>query len=194
VKLVLHSGICCVVLAASCLSSEGIHTFDFKNFGYRWREPRTEVPSAWKWLNDSQYSVVRLVDGIHYFSETGIPERGQPYLEFLSTTYGDLTGDGRDEVAVDLLYSTGGTAHWHYLFVYEMMAGSPRLLGVLRSGSRADGGLVRVAIKERLLILEFADSRRRTADCCSEGFVRIPYRWNSTKFVEAGGRTFGDLK
>ena len=95
---------------------------------------------------------------------------------------------------VDLLFRTGGTANWHYLYVYAPSNGPPKLLGILESGSRADGGLVRVAIQPRLLILDFADTRRRMADCCSEGWVRVAYRWQNMHFVEAGSRNYGDLK
>lgn len=83
--------------------------------------------------------------------------------------------DGRDEAAVDLLYSTGGTANWHYLYVYSQAGSAPKLLGVLRS----------VAIERSLLILDFADTRKRIADCCSEGEVRVRYRWTGSRFVAA---------
>ena len=116
------------------------------------------------------------------------------YVMVLSVAYGDLNGDGLDEAAVDLIFGTGGTANWHYLYVFTLANGSPELLGRLQSGSRADGGLLKVAIERNTLILDFADSKRRVADCCSEGYVRVRYRWQSGRFVEVGTRISGDLE
>jgi hypothetical protein len=65
------------------------------------------------------------------------------YVTVWSVTYGDVNGDGRDEAVVDLLYGTGGTANWHYLYAFTLANGSPTLLGTLQCGSRADGGLVK---------------------------------------------------
>lgn len=78
--------------------------------------------------------------------------------------------------------------------MYKLDHGVPRLLGRLESGSRADGGLVKTAIRNRLLVLDFADAERRVGDCCSEGFIRVRYRWRQGHFVETGPRERGDLK
>ncbi len=135
-----------------------------------------------------------MLDGIHNFSFDGDPPYGVPSLELLSITYGDLDGDGREEAVVDLLYSTGGTANWHYLYVYAIDHGAPRLLARLESGSRADGGLLRIAIQNRKLSLDFADERKRVADCCSDGFIRVAYGWREHRFVEIGPREYGVLQ
>ncbi len=110
-----------------------------------------------------------------------------------SVTYGDLRSEGREAAAVDLIYSTGGTANWHYLYVYALEKGSPQLLARLESGSRADGGLVKVTIEKNELILDFADGARRVGDCCSPGYIRAKYRWQSGRFVEVGSRLSGDI-
>jgi hypothetical protein len=184
----------CIALVAICSAADDIRAVDFKNLTYRWPSDEGGVPSTWNWLVQGQNSAVRLVDGVHSFSESSQPESGEPYVMLSSVTYGDLTGDGRDEAAVDLVYGTGGTANWHYLYVYTIANRAPKLLGVLRSGSRADGGLVRIAIEKRLLVLDFQDTDRRTADCCSEGWIRVAYRWQGTHFAETGSRSHGDLK
>jgi len=189
-----HLLACWIVLVGTGLVAEDIRNVDFKNFSYPWQTSVDGVPSSWQWLGESLHSDVRLLDGVHRFDGPSKPTQSPPYLLFQSATFGDLTGDGRDEVVVDLLYSTGGTAHWHYLYVYAPADGSPKLLGILRSGSRADGGLVRVAVQRQLLILYFADTNRRIADCCSEGWVRVTYRWQDAHFAETGSRRYGDLK
>jgi hypothetical protein len=94
---------------------------------------------------------------------------------------------------VDLLYGTGGTANWHYLYVYSFDRPRPKLIAMLESGSRAYGGLVDVKIQRRLLMLDFADAAMRMGDCCSEGFVRVRYRWRQSTFIESGVRQRGKL-
>jgi len=111
----------------------------------------------------------------------------------VSVTYGDLDGDGREEAAVDLLYGTGGTANWHYLYVYALDGRQPKLLAVLESGSRADGGFMRVKVQKQSLILDFADSELGVGICCSEGYIRVHYLWIRGKFIEAGARQKGRL-
>jgi hypothetical protein len=109
-------------------------------------------------------------------------------------TYGDIDGDGAEEAAVHLNYSTGGTANWDYLYVYKLEHGRPKLMERLESGSRVSGGLVRSAIEKEILILDFADPERSAGDCCSEGYIRVHYRWQDGRFVETGARERGDLE
>ena len=184
-----------MILAAPLLGGTGVHNVDFRNFQYQRNTPTLGVPTGWRWLGLTPSSTVRVVDGRHDFSSSdalaGRYARG--YLIVHKVTYGDLDGDGLDEAAVDLLFSTGGTANWRYLYVFTMKNGAPTLLGILRSGSRADGGLVNVAIEKKTLVLDFADSGRRVADCCSEGYVRVRYHRDAGRFIETGIRQSGDL-
>jgi hypothetical protein len=136
-------------------------------------------------------SSVRLAGGRHDFSGS---ESFAACLIIEAVTYGDLNGDGRDEAAVELRCGTGGTAHWHYLYVFTLVNGSPSLVARLQSGSRAYGGLLKVRIERNTLELDFADSDRRVGDCCSEGYIRVRYRWQASRFVEVGARVSGDLK
>ncbi|MGH9729735.1 MAG: hypothetical protein ACRD4V_14255 [Candidatus Acidiferrales bacterium] len=117
--------------------------------------------------------------------------RGE-YLELLHTMYGKI--DDQDVAALDVLYSTGGTANWHYLYVYRLANGKPKLMGWLRSGSRADRGLVNTVIRGGLLVLDFEDPAKREGDCCSDGYIRVSYRWQNGRFVEVPPRQYGPLK
>ncbi|MFN7926006.1 MAG: hypothetical protein U0Q16_38265 [Bryobacteraceae bacterium] len=188
-----------LILAALCLVSTaapaagGIRRVDFQNFAFPWDVPKDEVPSTWKWIGPASSSV-RLINGRHDFGEPEIPRYATPYVMLRSVTYGDVDGDGTDDAAVDLLYSTGGTANWHYVYVYVFRHGKPKLAARLQSGSRSDGGLIKTAIQNGWLVLDFADTDRRTADCCSEGYVRVGYRWKGGRFVEVGEREHGDLR
>jgi hypothetical protein len=165
---------------------------DFKNFAYAWPGYGAPVPSMWRWLNEPPRVTVKLQNGARNLDEK--LGAGAPFLQLQSVVFGELTGDGEAEAAVDLLYGTGGTAKWHYVWVYTRDNGSPKLLGVLQSGSRADGGLIRMAIEDHALILDFADTKRRSADCCSDGYVRVQYVWRDGQFRETGARAYGDLR
>jgi hypothetical protein len=175
-----RAALAAIIAMTGAIAADSIRDIDFRNLEHPWDSPGA-VPSGWVWLARAPAASLRLVDG-SWADPNG---RGWPWVSLRTTTYGDLTGDGHDEAAIDLLYSTGGTANWHYLYVYTLTDGAPKLMARLRSGSRADGGLIRVAIENGLLVLDFADTKKRTADCCSEGEVRVRYRWSGGRFVEA---------
>jgi len=185
-------GILLVSLANSFAAST-IREIDFQNFSYSWPKSVGGVPPSWKWLDAVPTGSIRLANGRVEFGESR-QFSPAPFVELISVTYGDLSGDGREEAAVDLMYKTGGTADWHYLFIYALADGSPKLLGLLRSGSRAYGGLVKVAIHEHRLLLDFSDERKQIGDCCSEGWVRVGYRLRNGRFVETGARSYGAFK
>ncbi len=184
-----------LLAAAICLTGAAappgpIHAIDWKNYIYPWAGEEL-TPSGWSWLSPLPSNGVRLANGVHKF-EPDFPHGS--YLAFQSVTYGDLNGDGHDEAAVDLLYGTGGTANWDYLYVFTSRNGRPALLAILRSGSRAGGGLVRVDITNKLLTLDFLDPDRRSADCCSRGIVRVSYRLENGNFVQALPETRDSLR
>lgn len=194
-------GIASVILGAltappALSQASTIRQVDFKNFTYPWDEPGG-VPGSWQWLETSPKESFRLVRGIHRFIDPNDPEYEReraPGVRMTSVTYGDLDGDRLEEAAVTVNYGTGGSANWNYLYVYKLERGKPKLLGRLEGGSRADGGLIEVRIQNGALVLDFADTERRVADCCSEGYVRVRYRWLQEQFAESGPRSRGDLK
>jgi hypothetical protein len=183
------------VIAASPHPSS-IRQIDFRNFAYPW-DGGSPPEDLWHWIDSAPSTTVRLKDGVHRFwedIEDGMARNTAPGLWFESVTYGDLDGDGKEEAAVDLNYGGGGTANWDYLYVYKLDGSGPRLLGWLKGGDRAYGGLVRVAIEQKQLVLDFADPERQVGDCCSEGYIRVHYVWGRGHFVETGPREKGDLK
>jgi len=186
-----------LMLSAGTNKTRTIRQTDFGNFIYPWNESEDEGPSNWHWMHEPPQTQLKLVNGRYVFS-TGDKSEGDggssPYVALMSVTYGDLDRDGDEEAAVDLLYSTGGTSNWHYLYVYKLNQGTPQLLGRLESGSRAFGGLVRSSLQNGLLVVDFADEERRNGECCSEGFIRVRYKWRRGRFIESGPRQRGDLK
>ena len=194
-----------VLVAATTLSKSApkgtdIRSINFKNFSFPWDDDMGDSPSygpsPWHWLKSLPESKIQVVNGIYHFYE---PDQSRPERERASlvsvdaVTYGDLNADGTEDAAVHLNYSTGGTQNWDYLYIYRLVDGHPELMGILKAGSRADGGLYRTAIENALLVLDFADAERRAGDCCSEGYIRVRYRWRNRAFVEEGPREHGDI-
>ena len=186
-----------VTVTVDATQITNIHQIDFKNFAYPWDESTEDVPLTWRWTTLSSPPLrLQAVNGIHHFYEKGQSqtERARaPLFSVDSVTYGDLNGDGIEEAVVALNYSTGGTANWDYLYVYKLVHGHARLLGRMETGSRGYGGLVKVSIQNGLLVVEFTDADRHVGDCCSEGYVRVRYRWREGGFIEEGPRERGDL-
>jgi hypothetical protein len=192
--LALLIAIVCAVSLES--ASKSIREVDFKNFAYPFGNPGSPL-EHWHWIPSIPSDKVALADGVHRFwneIEPGEDRNRAPGLWVESVTYGYLDGDKAEEAIVVLNYSGGGTANWDYLYVYKLDQGAPKLIAWLESGSRAWGGLVKVQVENRLLVLDFADAKRRVGDCCSEGYIRLHYAFEGGRFVETGPSERGDLE
>jgi len=153
------------------------------------------VPDLFQWISPIPSRRIRLQKGRHHFylsTKDEYVRELSPLVSVDSVTYGDLDGDGKEEAAVWITFHTGGTQNWDFLYVYKLYGARPKLLGILESGSRGYGGLGRCAISNGLLVLNFNDPDRREGDCCSEGYIRIHFRWENGAFVEAGPREHGN--
>jgi hypothetical protein len=181
-----------LLVTSGTARGDTIRQIDFKNFAYPWDTPSEfDNTTTWRW-NDISNKTTRLSDGLHRFIDPEAPAMS-PALRFHSVSYGHLTGVGSEVAAVVLNYTTGGTMNWNYLYLYTSDKSRPKLLGLLRSGSGAAGGLINTSFQEGLLVLDFADFDKRMGDCCSSGYIRVRYRWADGRFVEEGARQKGDL-
>ncbi len=163
-----------------------IRTVDFGNTSVPW-EARPHVPDQWKWLSTLPTGQLQLQGG------RGTPGKGD-YVALQRVIYADLMGDGRDEAIVEFRYGTGGSATWSYLHVFTERGGRAECIAVMRAGSRADGGLLKLLVRGRKLEIHFQDTSRRFADCCSDGAITATYRWDGQTFVETGRRRLYVLK
>jgi len=181
-----------VVFVAAAQSERS--AVDFRNFEYPLpdMEEKEEMPATWKWLPSVPTTRVRLRNG--EFHEPSPDQLPGSSVRWVSTVWGYLDDDGRQEAAVNLRYQTGGTAGWHYLYVYRLAGKRAELMSILESGSRASGGLVDVAIRGQALELRFQDEEPRHGDCCSNGYIEVSYRWEGGHFVEVGKRTRGSFR
>ena len=197
--LLLFVGFACLSPAAVPRKSKitSIRQVDFENFVYAWSDPPSNVPLTWHWLAVIPDAHFRAVNGIHHFYAPGQNDDERlfsPLISVDSVIYGDLDGDGAEEAIVALNYSTGGTANWDYLYIYKLEKGQVRLVARMQTGSRGDGGLVKMFVRDQVLVVDFADPERRMGDCCSDGYIRVRYVWQDANFVEEGAPQYGDLE
>jgi hypothetical protein len=194
-RLALALPLLAIAVWSIALAQSPIRQIDFRNFSYAWNGPQNHASDNWRWLDSPPQSKIKVSDGTHHFNDENATEQEpSPFLTVRAVTYGDLIGDGSEEAIVKLNYSTGGTANWDYLYVYKLANGHPILLGRLESGSRGYGGLIKVSVRDRLLVTDFADKEKLQGECCSAGYIRVQYRWQRGTFVEFGTRQHGDME
>jgi hypothetical protein len=192
-----------VLAVARIAFSQDIQHTDFKNFSYVWSGP-PNWSNRVKWLDPTVHKRVHLTDG-RWRDANGAPESDEFYkragvvppfagLTLESVTFGDVTGEGRDDALVVLRYDTGGTQFSYLVYIFSYRLGRPYLLGYFHAGDRAYSGLYQVYPQDKQLIVELFDPQKRSGDCCSSGFLRTRYRWRLGKFEAAGPREFGTPK
>lgn len=165
---------------------------DFRNFTYPFPTHKfIPVPDRLEWMSLNAKSTVTLVNGRHDFDQVD-PSKG-PSLILDRVKYGCLTSSKQLDAVVVLGYHTGGTAYWYYVYAFSLEKNSPKLVGWLRAGSRAESGLYRIEVSYRRLTLDLFDPERRVAECCSEGFVRTKYDYMDGRLVESGPRAYGNV-
>ena len=191
-----------IVLAVCILAFTGAATSqnvgpDFKNFSYPWSGPPSWSERL-EWLSVSPRKTVRLTKG--RWTDPRQSDEGAngnaPFagLTLESVTWGDVTGEGRDDAIVVIRYDTGGTQFSYFVYLYSLSAGRPHLLGHFHAGDRAYSGLYRVYAQNKELVVELFDPDKRTGDCCSSGFIRTRYRWERVKFEVVGASESGTPK
>lgn len=123
-------------------------------------------------------------------------------ISYVTTKFGDATGDGHEEAFVILKLETGGGAIPQVVYIYEWKKGAPELIWSFRTGDRADGGLKNVHAENGEVIVELfgqdrfilgeVETSRITGDeeqlCCPTFFSRTRYKWNGRDFLMQGKR------
>ncbi len=164
--------------------ANSVRSIDFRNFTY---------PGST--YGESEYyspeEIFTLRDGTW-----GGPEYG---MTLMTVSYGDVTGDGREEAILDFRQDNDGSAGLDSVYVYTLEDKRPKVLWVFTSGDRADGGLrrayavggkLRVELygKETLIEGSSATSSTETGVglCCPKFFTRTSYEWASGRFRQSG--------
>jgi hypothetical protein len=163
-----------------------IGKFDFKNYAY-------PLPRGWQ---DRDGKDVVLEKGLRRMSEEKIG------VSYVTTKFGDATGDKIDEAFVVLKIETAGSAIPQIVYIFTMKDSEPELIWYFRTGDRADGGLKNiysengeVAVElfgQDRFILGEVETSRITGDeeqlCCPTFFSRTHYKWNGKNFLMQGKR------
>lgn len=145
---------------------------DFQNFKYQ-----------------SGGETIRVVKGRGVYKTSGGVDASYS-VERVKVVYGDLTGDGRDEAAVILYYTGGGTGAFSKGFLFAIRGGRLTLLTTFEGGDRADGGIKEVAIKDGVLSVQRNEPERfkdmPVALCCPAYLITTKYRWDGKGLVRFG--------
>ena len=160
--------------------------FDFKNYKY-------PLPRGWQ---DADSGEAVLENGKRGKSEERIG------LSYVTTRFGDATGDGVDEAFVVLKIETAGAAIPQIVYVFTEKDGAPELVWHFRTGDRADGGLKNIYTENGEVVIELfgqdrfvlgeVETGKITGDeeqlCCPIYFSRSRYKYNGVEFLLRGKR------
>jgi hypothetical protein len=191
-----------LILVSSGLADaqNSIRQVDFKNFAYPLSGPLLGH-NRLQWLDTtgqahSKRKPPHLVNGDDLTKASSVVIDGREYTQWegftlQSVEFADVTGEGKEDAIVVLLYRTGGTQNTHYIYIYSFEDGKPKLLAYCHTGARAENGLYKVYSNHGVLVFELLDPNKMEGECCSSGFVRTRYRWGAGKFEAFGTREFG---
>lgn len=163
-----------------------IGKFDFKNYTY-------PMPRGWQ---DADAKEAVLEKGLRRMSEEKIG------LSYVTTKFGDVTGDKIDEAFVILKIETAGSAIPQIVYIFTAKENEPELIWYFRTGDRADGGLKNIYAENGEVVVELfgqdrfilgeVETSRITDDeeqlCCPTFFSRTRYKWNGKNFLMQGKR------
>ena len=167
-------------------------SFDFKNYTY-------PFPHGWQDVDSKEFA---LENGSRSVSEEKIG------ISYVTTKYGDATGDGADEAFVILKIDTGGSAIPQVVYVFTWKDDQPELIWHFRTGDRADGGLKNLRTENGSVIIELygqdryilgeSETLKITGDeeqiSFPMFFTRTGYKWNGSNFRLEGKRLTFSLK
>lgn len=156
-------------------ANQNIRKFDLKSVAYR--EAAKTLRQDW-------------AEAVKFIKENGDDDwvQAKYIVDFeAKPTYGDITGDGSDEAAVNVQYNLkASNSTFTAVFVYTLKNGSPSLLARIKGGDRAHGSIESVKIINGQLIV---GRYRPTADDCNAcyGFIETTrYKWLGSRLVKAG--------
>lgn len=163
-----------------------IGKFDFKNYTY-------PLPRGWQ---DRDSKDVTLENGSRRMTEEQIG------MAYVTTKFGNVTGDGQDEAFVILKIVTAGAAIPQSVYIFTWKNDAPELIWAFRTGDRTDGGLKNVTTENGQVVIELygedrfilgeVETMKITGDeeqlCCPEFFTRTHYKWNGKNFLMQGKR------
>jgi hypothetical protein len=103
-------------------------------------------------------------------------------LELDDLSYADLMKNGREEAIVYIRGISVTNRFVGCVFVYATEDANPKLVWQYETGDRADGGLRKMDVKDRTLIIEQNTLEGGAGLCCPKKFVRRYFKWNGKEF------------
>ncbi len=162
-------------------TESSIGNFDFTNFTY-------PLPRGWQ---DADSNEITLENGIRRLDMT---ER-RIGMEYVSTKFFDVNGDGEDEALVILRVLTGSISIPQNVYIFEWKDESPRLIFNFGTGDRADGGLKNIYSEDGELTIELFGRDRyifgqmETSKIVGdEADLCCPTHWTKTIYKLEGNR------
>ncbi len=166
-----------------------IRNIDFRNFTFP-QLPSGKCSAKWIRLTDGRYDAPEVL-GPHR-----IPSKDCWSVVFEKASYGDVTGDGREEAFVILFAELGGNSSYEDVFVYTLKQNEPRLIWRFMTGDRANGGLRSIFADKGDLVLELygvgtaiGKNLEGTDDvgaCCPKHYTISHYKFNGRQFSKDG--------
>lgn len=174
------------------LTTAPIGNIDFKNFTF-------PFPRGWQDVDSKEFT---LEEGKRPISSERVG------MAYITTKYGDATGDGIDEAFVIVKIETGGGGVPQIVYVYTLNDEKSELIWHFRSGDRADGGLKNITAENKQINIELygqdryilgeVETMRIDGDeeqlCCPTYFTRSRYKWNGSNFTIQGKRETISIK
>lgn len=123
------------------------------------------------------------------------PSNDTETVSLYSVAYGDVTGDSQEEAIVILTQSIRGTAIPHFVYVFTMVEGHPKVISSFPTGDRAEGGLSDVRAEAGKLVIELNGRGSRIdgafhddgqGACCPVLVTRMRYTWTKDGFKPVG--------
>ncbi|MCD9189447.1 MAG: hypothetical protein LUM44_23750 [Pyrinomonadaceae bacterium] len=171
-KKIILASVFLMSLNLIAFAQKDIKDVDFSNFTY---EPYCAGEDKQKiTVKDGEFSEQKEVDGF--------PDR--LFFKAFDVTYGDLTGDNKDEAIVLTVCNTGGTGNFTEGFIYGIKGGKTALLARIPGGDRAYGGLREAYAEKGILVVESNDVGEAGGACCPEFVVTNYYKLNGSELSE----------
>lgn len=168
-------------LNAYAAAQGDIGSVDFKNFTY----------DAFCLSSVPEKITVKAGEFYEEKQEDGYVDRF--YFKIFEVSYGDLTGDGKDEAVILSVCNTGGTGNFSEGFIYTMKAGKPVLAGRIPGGDRAYGGLRTARVDNGTLIVESNEPGELGGSCCPEIIITTIYKLTGNNLTVVGKPARRDL-
>ena len=101
-----------------------------------------------------------------------------------SPLFADIDGDGSEDAVVSSVLGTGGTGQFSAVTIYTVRDGKVVAVAEIPGGDRGSGGIRRVALDGRAVIVERNVLAEGDGACCASTFQRERWVWRDGQIVE----------